>query len=166
MRMGGSGSMKPMVHCEEPINDYIQEAVSMYIDRIFQDYTGTVSDWEGAQFSCVKSINDTIDNDVILLWMYDQWAQCWYRVFIDGAYCGIDRYQHDESANDLDESVACVDHSVWFRGKVLQNADVIPTDKADEYILLSMQFEETTCLLVCKSSDGDCELRFIDHRTS
>jgi hypothetical protein len=42
------------------------------------------------------------DDDIVLVWLKNSSEKYWYRVFIDGAYCGVDQYQFDMSDNDLD----------------------------------------------------------------
>ena len=130
------------------------------MDRIFQHYQGTIDAIKGAHFSCVKALEDSIDHDVILLWMRDDASQSWYRVFIDGAYCGIDQYQEDESEQDNDDDVIYTDHSAWFQGKVLESATVFFLNRPNEHLLLLLDFGQYECKLLCRSENGACELQF------
>lgn len=129
------------------------------MDRIFQHYQGAIDELKGASFSCVKSACDNADGDVVLLWARDETLQCWYRIFIDGANCGVDRYEIGQSQDDFDEEVLCVDHSAWFQGKTMGSANVSCPTKPDEHIVLSMKFGEHECRLVCTSEDGGCHLQ-------
>lgn len=130
------------------------------MDRVFQHYEGAVDTLTGASFSVFRSLEDKTGSDVFLLWLFDSQGEIWYRVFIDGWYCGIDRYDADESDSDLDDGVILVDHSSWFRNAVVVRADVSIPDGLDGGIVLSLEFADRSCNLICQSQDGDCRLEF------
>ncbi len=129
------------------------------MDRIFQHYQGTIDAMQGARFSCVKVLEDAMDHDVILLWMRDDTSKTWYRVFIDGAYCGVDQYGEDESEEDIDDDVIFTDYSAWFHGKVLESARVLFLNRPGEYLLLLLDFGQSECKLLCRSEAGECVLQ-------
>jgi hypothetical protein len=134
--------------------------------RVFQHYEGVVDELKGASFSSVKSLYDKLEHDIVLVWARDETLNCWYRVFIDGVYCGVDRYQLDESSNDIDDEVDFVDHSAWFQGKKLEHAEVTSPNKSEGHIVLTMTFGSHQCRLICGSEDGECQLQFTDSAIS
>jgi hypothetical protein len=133
--------------------------MAVTINRLFQDHKGTLNFLQGKSFSCVKALKDLGDGDVILMWCQDQDTMEWYRMFIDGgAYCGVDLYSQDSSADDLDEGLAFQDVSPWFNGKKVQSASVGKAQRSGEDIVLSLEFGQSMCQLICLSVDGICRL--------
>lgn len=130
------------------------------MDRIFQDYEGDVPELEGSKFTIVKSLIDDVDKDIYLLWLYDELSGSWYRIFIDGLYCGIDRYPHDQSCNDEDDDISWADHSGWFRGKTLLSATVNFDGRTNGEITLRMKFDKGSFKLICKFEAGNSRLEF------
>ena len=129
------------------------------MDRIFQHYEGEIDTLKGARFTTVKSLVDDA-NDVVLLGLNDEVSNCWYRIFIDGTYCGVDRYIEDASVEDDDDDVSWQDHSYWFVGMELSNAKVSLTGKEGDSIVLSMYFGESEFKLICKFEVDKCRLEF------
>lgn len=130
------------------------------MDRIFQDYEGEIKELMGARFTVVKSLVDDVDDNVYLLWLYDESSKYWYRIFIDGAYCGVDRYSQDNSIDDDDDDEIWQDHSKWFEGKVVLSATVSFGGNVDDDIVLSLCFGKRECKLICKFEVGNCRLEF------
>ena len=54
------------------------------MDRIFQHYEGEIGELIGARFTSAKFLVDDLDNDICLIWFYDESYKYWYRLFIDG----------------------------------------------------------------------------------
>ena len=75
--------------------------------------------------------------------MKDDISKYWYRLFIDGVYCGVDRYSEDKSSEDMDDDILCLDRSQWFTGKILQSAKVFCFNEKNRYISLIMNFGES-----------------------
>ncbi len=130
------------------------------LDRIFQHYEGVVTELKGSRFTTVKSLIDDIDKDIYLLWFYDEFSSSWYRIFIDGIYCGIDRYTDDCSVDDEDDNISWEDHSNWFSGKTLLCATVSFDGETDGDIILLMEFGESKFKLICKFESGISHLEF------
>lgn len=130
------------------------------MDRLFQNYEGVIEALEGITLSTVISIVEEASQDVVLLWLNTKDEFSWYRIFIDGAYCGIDRYETDESNVDLDEGYIIKDHSNWFSGKSISSASVELVSKPGKHIVLSLRLGKHESSLVCKSSDGECEFSY------
>ena len=132
------------------------------MDRLFQHYKGEIKELIGVEFSCVKALCDReeSDLDVVLIWMQNKALDCWYRVFIDGVYCGVDCYEIDQSSDDIDDEVIVIDHSPWFSNKKISQAEVeIEPIKESSYILLTLVFSDHSEMqLNCLSEGGDCQL--------
>lgn len=130
------------------------------MERIFQDQNGEIEELKGAQFSTVKAMVDDEDSSVVLLWCYDIVSNFWYRIFIDGTYCGVDRYREDNSGNDDDDGVSWSKHSEWFAGKKLLSAQVRFTGRTDDDIILTLRCQNDEFKLICKFEVGQCHLEF------
>lgn len=101
--------------------------------------------------------------DVIVLWCQESLEGKWLRIFIDGAYCGVDQYDSCGVEDDLDDSVHVVDYSceLPLESKVIC-ARVAYLVDPDRHLTLTIFFETKEIRLVCKTPDGDCYLEFID----
>lgn len=130
--------------------------------RIFQNYTGNIKELEGANFNTVKAAVDTDRNSVIVLWMHELNANAWYRVFIDGVYCGIDRFKSDRSTDDLDEGVVLKDFSSRFRGRTLLSAVVSDHEEGKSVLKLTLHCDSRDCCLAYHMDSGICVLSFGD----
>jgi hypothetical protein len=131
--------------------------------RLFQHYLGSIDAIVGAEFSVVKELADKSDGNIILMWFQDTHGACWYRIYIDGVYCGVDRYEEEEISDDMDEYVVALDHSGWFKNKRLTEAIVESDLNPDSLICMSFKFNDgSTMLLDCVSEDGECRLHFKD----
>ena len=82
--------------------------------RIFQHNQGRIPELEGRKVGNAKLLVNQEDSSVVVLWLYLLKSDTWYRVFLDGVYCGIDEYQGDESHGDLDEGRKIEDISSHF----------------------------------------------------
>jgi hypothetical protein len=58
--------------------------------RIFQNNQGRISKLEGNQIINAKLLVNQADSSIIILWLCLSKKELWYRIFIDGFYCGID----------------------------------------------------------------------------
>jgi len=130
--------------------------------RLFQHYKGEITDFNQLEFSTVKAVVDSADNNVLIVWLKDRHNDCWYRLFIDGIYCGIDRFLSDLSSEDLDESMKIIDHSEWFQHKTILKAHVFTTDNVPYDIILSLKCEKSECQLVYHSRQNECRFKFKD----
>jgi len=128
------------------------------MNRVFQDTHGNVEALKGRIISSLVSVNDS--EDVILFWCSEKDSSIWWRIFIDGAYCGIDEYDTCEIEEDLDESVSKIDHSSKLSSGKIESVSVSSPEQKDRYMVLSFKLENQLFELVCKSSDGDCVLKF------
>lgn len=131
--------------------------------RIFQDYEGHVKEITGLKVCSLKVIIDRENNDIILIWIGVNNNSNWYRIFIDGCYCGIDYYKNDLSNEDLDDDVICVDcncinDEIIIRAKV-ESGNVIFGDSS---ILLTIKFlSGKKLLLFCYDFNGVCKLEIV-----
>lgn len=129
--------------------------------RIFQHYEGKIQTFSGSQFSTVKAVVHAPDNSVMVLWLQEEQKRVWYRLFVDGIYCGIDQFSDDESLEDMDDDIIIVDHSAWFKGKTVLEAGVSSGKKGTSDIVVTLKFAESECRLVYRSEDNDCGLEFV-----
>lgn len=133
-------------------------------ERIFQDYEGYAEELTGLKVSCLKALIDQANNDdTILIWIGVNDNSNWYRIFIDGYYCGIDCYKTDLSNDDLDDDVIYVDYNCI-------NDEIIVSTKVESgnvnlgysSILLTIEFlSGKKLLLFCLDSDGVCKLEIV-----
>ncbi len=130
--------------------------------RIFQHYEGKIQALSGSQFSTVKAVVHAPDNSVMVLWLQEEQKAVWYRLFVDGIYCGIDQFPDDESLEDMDDDIIIIDHSAWFEGKTVLDAGVSSGKKDSSDIVVSLKFAESECRLVYQSEDNECGLNFIE----
>ncbi|KNY30096.1 hypothetical protein [Pseudobacteroides cellulosolvens] len=133
-------------------------------DKIFQDYEGFVPEIAGLKVSKLKAILAPENNDeVIFIWIGTNSNSDWYRIFIDGCYCGINHYKKDLSSKDLDEDVVCIDYD-WIDNEIIAIAKVELGNKmlGDSSILLTIEFlSGKKLLLYCYDHDGECKLELI-----
>lgn len=113
--------------------------------RIFQHYKGNPDALSENCFSTVKAFVDSIDNSVVILWLQDDHNGCWYRLFIDGVYCGIDQFTDDHSSGDRDDDMIIIDHSAWFQDKKLLRARVFSDNGISSDIIVSLKFARSEC---------------------
>ncbi len=133
-------------------------------DRIFQDYEGSVTEIACLKVSKLKAIlTPENNNEVILIWIGTNSDSDWYRIFIDGWYCGIDHYKKDLSNEDIDEDVICIDYD-WINDEIVISAKVELGNKllGDSSILLTIEFlSRKKLLLYCNDSDGVCKIELV-----
>lgn len=128
--------------------------------RIFQDYEGYVKKITGLKVSSLKAIIDQENDDIILIWIGVNNDLSWYRIFIDGCYCGIDYYDKDLSNEDLDDDVICVNYNC-INDEIIVKAKVESGNVTfgDSSILLIIEFiSGKKLLLYCYDFDGVCKL--------
>ncbi|MCM8856658.1 MAG: hypothetical protein LC541_20085 [Candidatus Thiodiazotropha sp.] len=130
------------------------------MERIFQHYEGSIEALKDVTFSEAKAFINKADNDVILIWLKNDKDKSWYRVFIDGAYCGVDLYQKESYEEDLDDHVKIIDYSSWFNKKKTLSVFVTLESNNGSHIVLTFKFSNSICQLICKSTDGDCILNY------
>ncbi|MDA7501801.1 hypothetical protein N8482_00840 [Chitinophagales bacterium] len=90
--------------------------------RVFQHYSGAVEKIVGLKAATLKVLVDESDQDVILLWLETETD--WFRIFIDGVYCGIDQYTSDKSEDDLDDGVFLLNRADWVSKQIITRAYV------------------------------------------
>ena len=130
--------------------------------RIFQHYEGEIEAFSQSHFSTVKSVVNSLDNSVVVLWLQDKQKEFWYRLFIDGVYCGIDQFSDDKSFEDIDDDIIIMDHSAWFQDKKLLEANVFSGSMVSSDITVSLKFATSECQLIFQSKYDICELKFIE----
>lgn len=132
----------------------------MTIKRLFQHYEGIVKPLEGVVLNEIKYLydNESEHEDIILVWLKTD-SDTWIRIFIDGAYCGIDEYLYDESECDLDESVSIVDYSRWINGNSITNANVDSTELPE--ITLSINLSNKKRIVFACDQDENCSIQFL-----
>ncbi len=141
----------------------IMRYIIMSKTRIFQDYEGDIKEVVGLQISGLKAIVDQVDYHVILIWIGVNNNSSWYRIFIDGYYCGIDIYESDLSNEDLDDDILIVDYTC-INGETIENTSVEAGNEiyGESSIVLTIEFlSGKKLLLFCYDSDGECKLTFL-----
>ncbi len=131
------------------------------MERIFQHHQGPLDGLAGIEFGEATAVVDVSDGNTILLWVEDAGGEGWFRIFIDGSYCGVDRFPACEIGDDLDDGYSAEDHSSWFEGRTVDRAEVQETGAAGGgLITLTMTFRDrATASLECRVLDGRCDLR-------
>ncbi len=130
--------------------------------RIFQHYEGDIEALSESHFSTVKAVVNSLDNSVVVLWLHDKRKEFWYRLFIDGIYCGIDQFSEDKSLEDMDDDIIIIDHSSWFQVKILLKAKVFSGSGVSSDMVVSLKFAKSECQLIYRSKNSKCELKFIE----
>jgi hypothetical protein len=133
-----------------------------YIDmrRIFQHYTGDVPELEGLKIGHAKTLVNEDDQSIIVLWLSNRSGNIWYRIFIDGSYCGIDEYKADASYQDLDEGVKIENISSWFEDDRVLSV-IMRDQKEINRLCLIIQFENQLCRLIYDSVSHHCSFERI-----
>lgn len=126
--------------------------------RIFQDTHGTIEELQGKRIASLCSLDDAQTGEVILLWLRTDPDGRWYRIFIDGRYCGIDLFDQAMMEEDVDEDVRVRDLSSEYLGKEIRLAKVSEPSEPGRHIVLTFEFAAKTLELVCNSIEGDCVL--------
>lgn len=129
--------------------------------RLFQDDTGTISPFCGIEFSLAKTLENTEDASVILLWLKQKKKNIWYRIFLDGYYCGVDRFNRDLSDKDLDDWVLVVDRTKWFQGKPVRTASVQTDLKKSCELALTFEFKKDRCRMCYDTTSGTCSITLV-----
>ena len=130
--------------------------------RIFQHYEGDIEALSESHFSTVKAVVNSFDNSVVVLWLHDKHKGFWYRLFIDGVYCGIDQFSADRYLEDIDDDIIIIDHSAWFQDKKLLEAKVFSGSGVLSDMVVSLKFAKSECQLIYQSKYNTCELKFIE----
>ena len=131
------------------------------MERIFQHNQGPIDRLADVGVGMARTVVDVSDGNIILLWLEDACGG-WYRIFIDGTYCGVDRFPVCEIKDDLDDGYSAMDHGRWFEGRVIDRADVAmtPDSAGGSQITLTMAFGDgATARLHCLAADGHCRLQ-------
>lgn len=129
--------------------------------RVFQHYTGEVECLKGLKIlglSCLYHRRSG-NRDAILFWM-EAGDKKWYRIFIDGTYCGVDEYSFNNSGSDLDENLELRNHDSFVKGLRIKSAHVksafLPVIK------LTISFDNESVLIFDCNSEEKCSLQFIN----
>ena len=130
--------------------------------RIFQHYEGDIEALSESHISTVKAVVNSLDNSVVVLWLHDKHKGFWYRLFIDGVYCGIDQFPDDRSLEDIDDDIIIIDHSAWFQDKKLLEAEVFSGSGVSSDMVVSLKFAKSECQLTYQSKYDKCRLEFIE----
>lgn len=131
------------------------------MERIFQHFEGAVDGLAGADVGKAAAVMDVSDGNVILLWLEDAARGGWYRIFIDGTYCGVDHFPACEIDDDLDDGYSATDHGLWFRDRTIERAEVATTPGpagGEQITLTILCVDGATALLRCLVADGHCQL--------
>lgn len=125
------------------------------MNRLFQHYEGDIQGLIGKELKNLKSLYDRNSNDVILIWLESD--NSWFRIFIDGAYCGVDEYKNDESLDDAEEDDdLLIEHKKWVTGMTIKEA------KVESWVLpeikLTLELSNTTKLTLNCDKNEFCTL--------
>ena len=133
-------------------------------ERIFQDCDGKVVALNGLTLSGLKCLyvtkNDLLTDKVILLWLKILHEDLWLRIFIDGIYCGIDKFFEDESKQDEDDWVTFVNYDSWVNNLTIKEAFVFSNKNFEEkFIRLEILLSnESKIELASIGEDEKCSL--------
>ncbi len=128
--------------------------------RIFQNNKGRIPELEGNHIINAKLLVNQEDSSIVILWLCLSKNEIWYRIFIDGFYCGIDELQIDESHNDLDDGIRVEDVSAWFKNIVFQS--VLVEDRPSEnQLCLTFQASLISLQLVYDTISDQCQFKRI-----
>lgn len=130
------------------------------VKRIFQHFEGDIEELVGAHFSAAKAVVDNDSGELIVLWLYEDSRASWYRIFLDGIYCGIDKFSYDGSADDADDHLTIKDLSHIFYDETVEKASVTSGSAANTYLTLSINFKSFMCNLVYRYPEEICTLVF------
>ncbi len=131
------------------------------MNRLFQHYKGVVKELSGKSISSFLSIEDAINGDVYILWLENETSGLWYRIFIDGWYCGVDEYPESNIENDFDDDVNVVNHFSKLKSKIIESAIVKDSDGENRHIVLTIKFSDQSVELICEVENGGSKLVFI-----
>jgi len=127
------------------------------VKRLFQHYSGEVNALAGLELKSLQLFVDSHnEEDIILMWVETEMG--WLRIFIDGAYCGIDIYETDRSIDDWDDGVTCISRNNLVCGKRIQKA--IVTSAVLPEIQFSIYFEGGSFLHLKCDQNEICRLRW------
>jgi len=132
------------------------------MERVFQHYKGEIEAFSQFHFSTAKAVVNSFDNSVVVLWLYEKHNRFWYRIFIDGIYCGIDQFSDDKSLEDIDDEIIIIDHSAWFQDKKLLEAKVCSGSGVLPDMVVSLKFAKSECQLIYQPKYHKCRLEFIE----
>lgn len=130
------------------------------MDRIFQNESGEIHELVGSRFTKVVSLDDMDTGNVVVVWLKESISEVWYRIFIDGHYCGIDQYKIDCIINDMDDHIKATDISDEFSNDTVTMATVTNNIQCEGSIQLELRFKESSFTLVCKDENGFCTRAF------
>lgn len=95
-------------------------------------------------------------SSVSLIWLGILDDKCWYRIFIDGWYCGVDKFEKCDIEEDKDRGFEIIDHKASLKGSRIIEASVSRPLKTNRSIVFLLEFETFNVELICKNEDGDC----------
>ena len=126
------------------------------MNRLFQHYKGEVKEIQGLTLKGLKYLVDVESekNDVLLFWLETE--NKWLRIFIDGAYCGIDEYEKDESELDKDDDVKFINENNWVKGLTIKTAKV--ESEFLPIITMTIYFTNGTKLILNCDENEKCTL--------
>ncbi|WP_415881535.1 hypothetical protein ACMXYX_06845 [Neptuniibacter sp. QD72_48] len=127
-------------------------------NRIFQDCSGSIDQLEGSVVSALYTLDDANTGNIFLIWLQVAPSNKWYRIFIDGWYCGIDAYEECMVEDDKDDDVLVQNLTSEYENQSIVTVQVSDPRKPNYHIVLSIQFQTSSIELVCKAVDGDCVL--------
>ena len=127
------------------------------MERIYQDYSGDVESLINLVIIEAVALVDEINDDVILIWLKEKNSNLWLRIFIDGVYCGIDRYKNNEIELDDDDGIERVNLTECFNNREIKSAVV---SSENSKITLALSFIDAVFKLICTSEKGECHYNF------
>lgn len=127
-------------------------------NTVFQHYEGSIDQLKGKSISSFYSLEDKNTGNVYLLWLETGPDNKWYRIFIDGWYCGVDEYGECMLQEDREDDVVVLDLTQKYKKSSIINASVQEQGEPDSHIVLSIYFENSKVELICKAGDGYCVL--------
>lgn len=92
------------------------------MNRISQGYEGDIPELKCLSFCDVTALAE--NENVVLIWFISQEKHNYYRVFIDGYYCGIDHYRNSTLSDDMDGGIQLISYTPFFSQKSVTQAYV------------------------------------------
>jgi len=119
--------------------------------RLFQHYEGVIQGLIGKRLKNLKCICDKTSKNVILIWLESD--NSWFRIFIDGTYCGVEKYNIDESQNDAEvDDDLLIEYKKEVDGLTINNA-IVKSWILPEITLIIELSNSTKLILNCNKNE-------------
>jgi hypothetical protein len=118
--------------------------------RLFQHNEGELLELKNIELFDLKSVVDTFDDNVILLWLKTSIG--WLRIFIDGYYCGIDQFEKDNSKEDQDPEYKFDNLKSWVINKTCKSVIISNSDTSKIQLTITLN-DSSKIQLICSKEE-------------